>query len=178
MRPPTRLVVRQPTAVRHQAQEQSLERGFGVGGRRGYPALMLNRLLSAWRSEQTFYYLVLCLRLVGGRGFQREILTPNHPPIMHTFPSHAVSHICLTAKTNKGTGTQTLAPVVLLSGTFASRGHRGVLHRVNKPICTNCCKNSQTQSLRWPVKARSVSIDVGVSVSNTWWRPRSSNFQR
>lgn len=97
---------------------------------------------------------------------------------MHTFPSHAVSHICLTAKTNKGTGSQTLAPVVLLSGTFASRGHRGILHRVNKPICTNCCKNSQTQSLLWPVKARSVPIDVGVSVSNTWRRPRSSNFQR
>lgn len=89
------------------------------------------------------------------------LITPVSP---FKIKAPSSSHACLPAKASNGPRGATAAAWV----------HRGNLHNVNKPICTNCCTNSQTPSHRWPVKARSVPSSVGVSVSNT----SSNDFHR
>ena len=72
------------------------------------------------------------------------------------------SHTSVSAKGKKST-------VVLQSGTSATPVHRGILHNVNRPICTNCCKNRPNaitllRSASRSIKAFSVLIDVGCFV--------------
>lgn len=61
---------------------------------------------------------------------------------MHTPASF--SHTSVSAKCNVN---QSLAPTALQSGTSATPLHRGILRSVNRPICTNCYKNSPLPSL-------------------------------
>lgn len=90
------------------------------------------------------------------------------PPPCPTSPPPDSGSPLARAKWNKGAGSHTLsAPAVPLSGPSATSLHRGILHSVNRPICTNCCKNrpglrpSAEICPRAPIKGRSVPIDVG-----------------
>lgn len=74
-------------------------------------------------------------------------------PVMCTLLSssphlHFLSHTPLSVPSAKKAQLTTLkAPVVQQSGTSVTPVHRGILPSINRPICTNCCKNSPTPSL-------------------------------
>lgn len=93
------------------------------------------------------------------------------PPCRMHIPSSASTFWLrsLSAKWNKGAGSHATAPMVLLSGPSATSLHRGILHSVNRPICTNCCENRPSsipllRSASRSIKAFSVLIDVGCFV--------------
>lgn len=102
------------------------------------------------------------------------------PPCRMHIPSSASTFWLhsLSAKWNKGTGSHATAPLVLLSGPSATLLYRGILHSVNRPICTNCCENRPSsipllRSASRSIKAFSVLIDVGSFVlkfgaAGTW----------
>lgn len=65
----------------------------------------------------------------------------------HMHSPASFSHSSVSAKCKKSNVNQSLAPTALQSGTSATRLHRGILRSVNRPICTNCYKNSPLPSL-------------------------------